>query len=163
MRRPPKFVNGYIDRHGKPRFYFRRAGFKKVPLPGLPWSPEFMIAYQEALAGQPAPIGSARVRPGTIRALAVSYYNSLSFRSMKANTQSVYRNILDRFCRERDTQGQEYGEKSAANMRREHVIKLMAARAEKPDSANGLRKVLRAVMQHAIEIGLRADDPTQGA
>jgi integrase len=47
-------------------------------------------------------------------------------------------------------------------MRREHVIKLMAARAEKPDSANGLRKVLRAVMQHAVEIGLRADDPTQG-
>ena len=67
MRRPPKFVNGYIDRHGKPRFYFRRAGFKKVP-PGLPWSPEFMAAYEEALADQPTPIGAARVRPGTIRA-----------------------------------------------------------------------------------------------
>ena len=162
MRRPPRFVNGYIDRHGKPRFYFRRAGFKRVPLPGLPWSPEFMAAYEEALAGQPTPIGGARVRPGTIRALVVSYYNSLAFRSMKANTQSVYRNILDRFCGEPDRQGQEYGEKSAANMRREHVIKLMAARAERPDSANGLRKVLRAMMQHAIEIGLRADDPTQG-
>jgi len=62
MRRPPKFVNGYIDRHGKPRFYFRRAGFKKVPLPGLPWSPEFMAAYEEAFAGQPTPIGAARVR-----------------------------------------------------------------------------------------------------
>ena len=162
MLRPPKFVNGYIDRHGKPRFYFRRAGFKKVPLPGLPWSPEFMAAYQQALSGQPIAIGSARVRPGTLRALSVSYYNSLAFRSMKANTQSVYRNILDRFCRETDAQGQGYGEKSAANMRREHVIKLMAARAEKPDSANGLLKVLRAVMQHAVEIGLRADDPTQG-
>jgi hypothetical protein len=39
MRRPPKYVNGFIDRHGRPRWYFRRAGFKKVPLPGLPWSP----------------------------------------------------------------------------------------------------------------------------
>jgi len=75
MRRPPKFVNGYIDRHGKPRFYFRRAGFKKVPLPGLPWSPEFMAAYEKALAGQPIPVGAARVLPGTIRALAVSYYS----------------------------------------------------------------------------------------
>lgn len=36
----------------------------------------------------------------------------------------------------------------------------MAARAEKPESANLLRKVLRAMMQHAIEIGTRADDPT---
>jgi hypothetical protein len=94
MRRPPKFVNGYIDRHGKPRFYFRRAGFKRVPLPGLPWSPEFMAAYELALVGQPVPIGSARTRPDTMRALAISYYNSLAFRSMKANTQSVYRYIL---------------------------------------------------------------------
>jgi hypothetical protein len=37
MRRPPKYCNGFIDRHGKVRWYFRRAGFKKVPLPGLPW------------------------------------------------------------------------------------------------------------------------------
>ncbi len=159
MRRPPKFVHGYIDRHGKPRFYFRRAGFKKVVLRGLPWSPEFMAAYEQALAGQPLQIGSSRVRPGTIRALAVSYYNSLSFRSMKANTQAVvYRNIIDRFCHETDTQGQAFGEKSAGGMRREHVIKLMAARSERPDSANGLRKVLRAMMLHAIEISLRADD-----
>ena len=42
-------------------------------------------------------------------------------------------------------------------MQREHIVKLMAARAEKPDSANGLRKVLRAMMQHAIEINF---DPT---
>jgi hypothetical protein len=67
MRRPPKFVNGYIDRHNKPRFYFRRAGFKRVPLPGLPWSPEFMAVYEQALAGQPTPVGAARVLPGTIR------------------------------------------------------------------------------------------------
>lgn len=49
MRRPPKFVQGFIDRHGKPRFYLRCAGFKTVPLPGL--LPEFMAAYEEALAG----------------------------------------------------------------------------------------------------------------
>jgi hypothetical protein len=48
MKRPPKYVHGFIDRHGRPRFYFRRAGFKKMPLPGLPWSPEFMAAYQDA-------------------------------------------------------------------------------------------------------------------
>jgi hypothetical protein len=50
MRRPPKYVHGFIDRHGRPRFYFRRAGFKKIPLPGLPWSPAFMEAYEIALA-----------------------------------------------------------------------------------------------------------------
>ena len=33
MRRPPKFVHGFIDRHGKARFYFRRPGYKRAPLP----------------------------------------------------------------------------------------------------------------------------------
>lgn len=161
MRRPPKYVHGFTDRHGKPRFYFRRAGFKKVPLPGLPWSPQFMAAYEEALAGQPAQLGSAKVVPGTLRALAISYYSSLDFRSMKASTQSVYRNIVDRFCKETDKDGRDFGDKRAALLQREHVIKLMAARAEKPESANGLRKALRAMMKHAVDIGMRVDDPTR--
>ena len=55
----PKFVQQFLDRHGKPRFYFRRPGFKLVALPGLPWSPTFMAAYEAALAGQPAAIGRA--------------------------------------------------------------------------------------------------------
>jgi len=159
--RLPKFVHGFIDRHGKPRFYFRRPGFKQFPLSGLAWSPKFMTAYEEALTGQPVLIGSERVKPGTIRALAISYYNSVAFRSMKPSTQSVYRNIIDRFCQETDKEGHEHGDKRAATLQREHVVKLMAARAQKPDSANGLRKAVRAMMKHAVEIGLRADDPTR--
>ena len=152
MRRPPKFVHGFIDRHGKPRWYFRRAGFKKIPLPGLPWSPAFMEAYETALAGQPLQVGSTRTKPGTVRALAVSYFNSPEFCSLKPSSQAIYRGIIDRFCTQ-------YGENRVANLKREHVVKLMAARAEKPVAANNLRKVLRAMMKHAVEIGLRADDP----
>lgn len=162
MKRPPKYVQGFIDRHGRPRFYFRRAGFKSVPLPGLPWSPAFMAAYEAVLAGQPMQVASAKVQPGTIRALAVSYYNSAAFRELEPSTQSVYRNIADRFCNEADKAGHKYGDKNAATLQREHVVTLMAARADKPDSANGLRKVLRAMMTHAVDIGLRKDDPTQG-
>jgi integrase len=154
MKRPPKFVQGFIDRHGKPRFYFRRPGLKNTPLPGLPWSPEFMAAYALAFAGQPPQIGSARVKQGTFRALAVSYFNSTGFRMMRSSTQSVYRNAIDRLCKE-------HGNKGAATIQREHIVKLMAAKAEKPESANLLRKVLRAMMQHAVEISLRADDPTR--
>jgi integrase len=155
MRRPPKYVNGYIDRHGKPRFYFRRAGFKGVALPGLPWSPEFMAAYEEAFTGQgKVEIGAKRTIPGTVRALAVSYFQSVDFRSMQVSTQGVYRNIIEAFCRE-------HGDKRAAALQRQHIVKLMAARANKPESANGLRKVLRAMMKHAVEMGMRADDPTR--
>jgi integrase len=161
MRRAPKYVHGFIDRHGKPRFYFRRRGFNKVPLPGLPWSPEFMAAYETALTGQKIQPGGSQVLPGTIRALAVSYFNSLGFRSLKPITQSTYRNIIDRLCDERDREGAKIGDKRAGGLRRDHVIKLMSARAERPDSANGLRKALRAMMKHAVDMGLRPDDPTR--
>jgi integrase len=160
MNRPPKFVQGFIDRHGRPRFYFRRPGFKSVPLPGLPWSPEFMTAYETALAGQPPPIGGSRVKPGTIRALAASYYGSVAFRELKLGSQRAYRTAIEKFCRETDKDGRPYGDKSATAIQREHVVRLMAARTE-PGSANGLRKVLRALMQHAVETGLRAEDPTR--
>lgn len=80
---------------------------------------------------------------------------------MKANSQYVRRKVIERFCEETDKEGRRNGDKSAATMKREHVTKLMAARADRPESANGLRKALRAMMQHAVEIGLRSDDPTR--
>jgi hypothetical protein len=51
-RKLPKYTHGYVDQHGKPRFYLRRPGHKKIPLPGLPWSPEFMEAREAALKGE---------------------------------------------------------------------------------------------------------------
>ena len=153
MRRPPKFVHGFLDRHGRPRFYFRRPGYPGVALPGLPWSPEFMSAYEQALGGQPVRVGLARVIPGTMRALAVSYFNSPAFRSMGAKPQRDYRHVIERLCKQ-------HGDKRAATLQREHIVKLMAACA-KPNAANHLRKVLRGMMKHAAEIGIRTDDPTR--
>ena len=161
MRRPPKFVQGFIDRHGKPRFYIRRAGYKRVPLPGLPWSPEFMSAYEQALAGQPAHDSRQAGKPGSIRALAAAYFQSSSFRTMEARTQRVYRNVIERFCERQDKDNQKLGDKPAGKLEREHVVRLMAANIAKPEAANMLRRVLRAIMKCAVDLGLRKDDPTR--
>ena len=69
LNRPrlPKYVHAYLDRHGKPRHYMRRPGRKEVALPGLPWSTEFMDAYQQALNNsQHLTIGIRRTKPGTV-------------------------------------------------------------------------------------------------
>lgn len=100
MNRPPKFVHRFIDRHGKPRFYLRRAGFKRVPLSGLPWSPEFMAAYEAGMKGdwQHQEIGAQRTVPGTVNACIVSYYNtSADFRGFADGTKTMRRAILERF------------------------------------------------------------------
>ena len=65
-----------------------------------------------------------------------------------------YRWAIERFCTE-------HGDKRVALLQREHVVKLMAARADKPGAANRLRKTLRALMTHAVDAGLRSDDPTR--
>ena len=49
---------------------FERVGGKRVPLPGLPWSPDFMHAY-EAARGAPGTagqaIGASKTIPGSAR------------------------------------------------------------------------------------------------
>jgi hypothetical protein len=50
------YVHAFRDRHGKRRHYFRRAGFKSLPLPGSPGSEEFMRVYVAAyIASKEAP------------------------------------------------------------------------------------------------------------
>jgi integrase len=161
MRRLPRFVHAYTDVRGKARFYLRRAGLSNVPLPGLPWSPEFMASYEAALAGQDAVSVPIRIKPGTLRALAIGYFGSISFLSLNPRTRRVYRNRIEQLCKQKDANGNAYGNKSATTLQREHIVKMMAALHDKPESANLLRKVLRAMMQHAVEIGLRADEPTR--
>jgi len=159
----PKYCSEFRDRHGKWRVRARRKGWPAVYFKAAPGTDEFGAEYRRWLAKVDAqPIGAKRTLPGSVQALAVSYFTSIGFRTMKPSTQSVYRNILNRFCDEAGRDGTKYGDMPAAGIRREHVVALMAKRASKPDSANGLRKVLRAMMQHAVEIGLRKDDPTQG-
>ena len=67
MRKPPKYTHGYIDCRGKPRWYLRRPGLKRVSLTGLPWSPEFMAAYEAAMAGEKIEPGKSAIKPGSGR------------------------------------------------------------------------------------------------
>src|SRR5215831_2324546 len=156
MRRVPKYVHGFIDRHGRPRWYFRRPGFKRMPLPGLPWSPEFMAAYEEAIEGAPRiEIAAKPMKPGTVAAAVMSYFNSWAFRKLAAETRRTRRNILERFR-------EQHGDKRIALLQSEQVKSMVAAKAGTPQAANNFLKTVRALMQHCIDQGMRIDDPTQG-
>jgi hypothetical protein len=108
-----EYVHEYRDRHGKLRRYFRRKGSKRIPLPGLPGSEEFMTAYQAALAGITVPreIGANRTKPGTVNAAIVGYYQSVAFRDLRSATQAHRRAILERVRNE-------VGERTMRGLRR---------------------------------------------
>jgi hypothetical protein len=154
LRRSPKYCQGFFDRHGNPRWYFRRPGFPCVALPGLPWSPDFMAAYEKAAAGEHLEIGIARSAPGTIAALVASYYRTSDFLGLTGSTKATYRGIIERFRAE-------HGHKRAAHMEKRHVQEIVAAKAETPPAANNLLRMVHLLMRHAIDLGWRGDDPTQ--
>jgi hypothetical protein len=76
-------------------------GRKRVPLPGLPWSPEFMEAREKALSGDwKAPeLGASRTKAGTVNAAIISYYyQSTAFtEGLAEGTRKSRRAILERF------------------------------------------------------------------
>ena len=159
MRRPKMlYVQEFKDRHGKVRRYFRRAGHKPVPLPGLPGSTEFQEAYQAALdgiSGGKKEIGIDRSGPGTIAAAVASYLASATFQALADETRRTRRNILERFR-------ESHGEKRIAKLGQHHVQEMVEAKAKTPSAARNLLNTLRALMQHCRMVRMIKADPTIG-
>jgi integrase len=152
----PKHVQAFVDRTGRARHYYRRPGFPRVSLPGLPWSPEFMRAY-DAVSAAPKPVvgNPERNRPGSISALLVAFYASPAFASWAPETQRTRRNILERFRTE-------HGAKMVASIRPDHVEAMVAAKSATPAAARNFRKTLHALMRYAAARRWRRDNPVAG-
>jgi integrase len=149
------YVQEYRDRHGKVRRYFRRPGFKRVTLTGTPGSPQFMAAYESALADERLPIGR-RHKDGTIGDLVASFYRSAAFENLKPGSQRVYRLILDKFA-EKD------GHRLVRDMPRRVAISIIEEiGARKPGMANLTESVMRRLFAYAVKKELRSDNPFAG-
>ena len=152
MMRLLKYVHAFVDRNGHARHYFRRHG-KRIALPGLPGSSEFMAAYQAALDDAiPAQIGAKRTKPGSVNAALVSYYTSLEFRSLAAGTQGMRRAILERFRAK-------HGDKSIAGLHTPFLIALLGKM--QPHAAKNWLKAIRHLCQFSVANGMIAADPTR--
>lgn len=72
-----KYIDRFVDRHGRERYYFRRDRGPRIALSGRPGSPEFMAAYERATIGETvdkAP--KQRGAPGTFDRLVQDYFAS---------------------------------------------------------------------------------------
>jgi integrase len=114
-----------------------------------------MAAREEALNGQPAQVGAKKTRPGSIDALVASYYQTADFAGLRPSTKTTYRGIIERFRAE-------HGDKRVAKMETRHVRQIIGAKASTPTAANNLLRMIHLLMRHAVELGWRRDDPTQG-
>jgi integrase len=150
----PSYCSWHRDRTGtKRRIRFRKGG-ALVYLTGTPWSEpdSFWRAYAAALEGAEAPAaGAGRIIPGSVNELIASY-RKLVFPTLATSTQKNRRGILEGF-------GRDHGNKRVAQIEHEHVAAIVAAKRDTPHAANSLRKVIRLLLEHAIEIRMIAHNP----
>ena len=151
-----KFVKAYIDQHGKVRHYVRRPGRRLIPLPGLPGSDAFMEAYGRATAAMPrVEVASARTGADSIAAMIAGYLRSAALANLAVASQREYRRILEGLRRD-------FGNLRITTMQRKHVMRMLDTKAKHPAAARDFLRCLRLLMQYAIGIGVRQDDPTAG-
>jgi integrase len=155
MRPPFRYVQSFVDKKtGAVFHYFRRPGYKRVRLPGLPGSREFVAAYQNALDQPQMSVGAKRTRAGTANAAIVGYYDStMYFGSLAPGTQTMRRAILERFRAE-------HGDKPIADMPTKFIV--LTLNKLRPSVARNWLATIRHFMQYAVSAGLCASDPTQG-
>jgi hypothetical protein len=86
----PKYVQAWVDsRDSRAYYYLRRRGYPRVRLPGLPWSPSFMAAYESALTGPRTAIGAGRIKPGSVAAVVAEYLDSQQFFGWRGNMLGI--------------------------------------------------------------------------
>jgi integrase len=146
----PRYVQAFVDRDGRAYHYFRRRGSPRVPLPGLPWSPEFMAAYQRAL-GQSKHTASKR---GSIAEVVASYVDCFAARGeLSPATQAKRRRILQNYIRD-------FGHQPIASVTTDELTRVLAAMT--PGTREDLLKAIRGLMKSSVAQGLIKTDPTVG-
>jgi integrase len=153
----PPHITLAVDRHGKRRFRFRKAGFS-IYIAGEPWSNEFMQQHAAALQGvkeRQGNIGASRTLPGTVSALMVAFYRDARFTQLSKYTQRVYLNILERFRID-------HGDKRVAGLQREHIKSLIGKLHATPQAANRLLSLLKIMLDLAVDIGWIPANPAIG-
>jgi len=148
----PKYVQHWVDNEGRPHCYFRRRGFPRVPLKGLPWSPSFMAEYEKAMSGARTAIGAGRVKPGSVAAVVAEYFDSRQFFGSKSEgTQRMRRGILERFRAA-------YGERPFALLHTAWIEALLDSKP--PHAARSWLVTLRSLCQFAVKRRYLRTDPT---
>ena len=157
----PRYVTEFRDRHGKPRYRYRRKGYQTYYFKQAPGTEGFrqeLRACEDGLAAPAIEVGADRIVPGTFDDLLSRYYRAPDFLDPGERTQTVYRGVLERW-RNRTRKGQRYGSIKVRDLQTRHVEAMLVETLPHRTAANMLRKRLSALMKFAIRIGMASTNP----
>lgn len=141
----PKYVYSRVNnRNGKTYYHFEKGGVRALV---DPTDAGFWRTYAELLEAKPLPLSR------NFAALIKSYRASDGHAKLSPRTKADYSGKLD-FISDR------YGPTNPAKMQRHHIIALQAA--NKGRFASYLVQIMSILMEHAIDLGWREDNPARG-
>jgi len=135
-------VSTYRDRHGKPRWRFRRKGYPPYTFKAPHGTKAFEREYACCIQADPTPIVGKRIVPGSVSDVVARYYADNDFLDLREATQIVYRGVLERFRAQ-------FGDDHIKLFDAERISRLMTAMRAKPHAAARLRKLLKALFRIA--------------
>lgn len=151
----PQWVSEFKDRHGKPRYRFRRKGFAQYLFKSAPGTEGFRQEYEackQGIAAERIEPGAERTVPGSFNDLIARYYRSPDFLDPSDRTRVVYRGVIERWRAK-------YGKAMVRDLAARHVENMMAEMLPHRTAANMLRKRLSALMKFAIRQGMATTNP----
>lgn len=132
--------------------YFQRRGYKTTRMQAEPGTAAFALEYAALLNGAvvpPAP--PAR----NFSALVRDYLKSNRYRRLAPRTARDYEKILTWVTAK-------LGHLQVAGIQRKDIIRARETNADKVRFANYIVQVIRILLEHAIDLGWRADNPAKG-
>lgn len=169
MRHPDyPHANSYNDRHGKPRWRFRRAG-RTVQLRRAPGHPDFEADYAAALEGRAKPAAAAVVRfpkqaaPKSLKAAwLILKQHDPEWQALGPDIKTAQTRIAERFLSKPIVEGEplKFGEVALEQLKRKHVKALLAERSDTPHAAAHLLRVIRKLIGVGLDQEWIENDPT---
>lgn len=131
--------------------YFQRRGYKTTKMESQPGTKEFALEYAALMNGAQPVATSGKTFTGLVK----SYERSQRYRGLAPRTAWDYDKVLA-WVRKK------LGPLPVASIRRKDVIRARDANADAIRFANYIVQVVRILMEHAIDLGWRDDNPAKG-
>lgn len=164
-RRDPN-VTSFVDRHGKERWRWRKAGHQTHYFTAPPGTKEYADELAVCKRGAPLSIGAERTLPKSIGDLVTRYYSTLDFNTGSESDRHRRRLILEAFRAE-------YDRDMVEHFTFAHIEGLLLKKAQKKQvgartvggigAARNLRKQLRRLFAHAKRLGWIKENPVEDA
>ena len=139
---------------GRTYFYYRRGGIRQR-IPGEPGSVEFHETYQRIHASFEAGTTETGVLPGSFEALCRSYFGSPEFLQLKPRSQKEYRYFGDKLR-------EKFGRLQIRGISRRFVLAFRDSMQDRPAGANQAVKVMRVLLNHAVDREWLTTNPAKG-